>query len=153
MSRKQEERAQLIRRSLRTVEQLNGVPVLDDGGLWQLTGTASSPADPVELARVLTRAGLPSRQGLARLLGARQVVRVDVENVRRWHKAVTGLERRRDIRRLLREGMPALRRLTLEDIRQRISAAQVRLQNNQHIRVRGIGRRVPEGGAGRIARR
>jgi len=128
MNRKQEERAQLIRRSLRTVEQLDGVPVLDDAGLWLLTGTASSPANPVELARVLTRDRLPSRQELAGLLGAPQVVRVDVENVRRWHKAVTGLESRRDIRRLHREGVPALRQLTLEDIRRRISRARVRLE-------------------------
>ncbi|MGD8239005.1 MAG: hypothetical protein PVH68_10665, partial [Armatimonadota bacterium] len=128
MIRKQEERAQLIRRSLRTVEQLDGVPLLDDAGLWLLTGTASSPANPVELARVLTGGRLPSRQELAGLLGARQVVRVDVENVSRWHKAVTGLESRRDIRRLLGEGVPALRQLTLEDIRQRISRAHVRLE-------------------------
>jgi hypothetical protein len=128
MSRKREERAQLIRRNLRTVEQLGGVPVLDDAGLWLLTGIASSPADPVGLARALTRAGLPSRQELAQLLEARQVVHVDVENVSRWHKAVTGLESRRDIRRLLLEGLPALRQLTLEDIRGRISAAHVRLE-------------------------
>jgi hypothetical protein len=128
MSGKQEERAQLIRRSLRTVEQLDGVPLLDRGGLWLLTSTASLPRDPISLARVLTGARLPSRQDLARLLGARQVVRIDVENVRRWHKAVTGLESRRDIRRLIREGVPALRRLTLEDIKARISAARVRLE-------------------------
>ncbi len=128
MSRKQEERAQLIRRSLRTVEQLDGVLVLDDGGLWLLTSTASSPADPRKLAGVLTGIFLPSRQGLAWLLGSRDIVRVDVENVSRWHKAVTGLDSRRDIRRLLREGIPALRKLTLEDIRERISAAKTRLE-------------------------
>jgi hypothetical protein len=128
MSGKQEERAQLIRRNLRTVEQLDGVPVLDDGGLWLLTSTEPSPADPVALARILTGARLPSRQDLARLLGAREVVSIDLENVRRWHRAMTGLERRRDIRRLLREGVPALRQLTLEEIEARISAAPVRLE-------------------------
>ncbi|NIN71800.1 MAG: hypothetical protein GTO46_07675 [Gemmatimonadetes bacterium] len=128
MSRKREERAQLIRRSLRAAEELDGVPLLDDAGLWLLTSTASSPSNPVALARALTWGELPSRQELARLLGARQVVRVDVENVSRWHKAVTGLERRRDIRRLIREGVPALRQLTLEGIREGIAAAHVRLE-------------------------
>jgi hypothetical protein len=127
MSRKREERAKSIRRSLKVVEQLEGVALLDDG-LWQLSGTAPTPTDPVALARVLTGDGLPSRQDLARLLGAREVVRIDVESVSRWHKAVTGLAQRRDIKRLLREGIPALRQLTLEDIRARISAAQLRLE-------------------------
>jgi hypothetical protein len=128
MSRRQEERAQLIRRSLRIVEQLDGVPLLDDGGLWLLTDAPVAPSDPFGLARALTTAKLPPRQDLAGLLGARQVVRVDVENVSRWHKAVTGLERRRDIRRLIREGVSAFRQFSLEGVRARISAARVRLE-------------------------
>jgi hypothetical protein len=128
MSGKKEERAQLIRRGLRTVDELDGVPLLDRDGVCLLTSTASAPRDAVLLARALTESKLPSRQDLARLLGARRVVRVDVANVRRWHKAVTGLESRRDIRRLLREGVPALRKLTLEDVKARIARSHVRLE-------------------------
>ncbi len=54
MTRKQEERAKFIRRSLKLVEQLEGIPLLDDGGLWLLSGTASAPTDPIALSVVLT---------------------------------------------------------------------------------------------------
>ena len=101
---------------LTSLAGMDGVPWFEDGRLWLLGPTAPRPADPAALARALLGRNLPGRSEMARLIGARRQIALDISCLAGWARDVAELEAQRDLEAPIAEGVRPLCRYRGVDV-------------------------------------
>src|SRR5262245_23673505 len=93
---KQRRSADIVR-PLASVACMKGVPWVGPGGRWLLGRPAERSSQPQRLAGVLLAPELPDRARLAELLGARESVPLEPQQLARWSRHLAELEASRDL--------------------------------------------------------